>query len=429
MTPASDALLDRLSALHPKLIDLSLERMERLLAALGHPERRLPPTVHVSGTNGKGSTIAVMKACLIAAGYRVHAYTSPHLVRFHERVELDGKPIAEPALAALLRECEEANGGLPITFFEITTAAAFLAFSRHDADLLLLETGLGGRLDATNVVARPRLCAITPVSLDHQQFLGDSLARIAAEKAGILRPGVTAVIAAQEAEALEAIESRAAALGAPLVVAGRDYAVERVDGEGFVLRDGARRLRLPPPGLVGPHQPCNAATAVAALRRLPHVALDREALARGVATARWRARLEAIENGPLKRLVGPDIELWLDGGHNPAAGRVLAAMAARWPPRPLDLVVGMMAGKDPAGFVAPLAPHVRRARALAIPGVENALPAAETAAVLRRAGIETEEAATIDGALRDLAAGGHGKARILICGSLYLAGRVLERNG
>ena len=428
-TPSSDVLLERLMGLHPKLIDLSLDRMIRILDALGHPERALPPVVHIAGTNGKGSTVATMKAALIAAGYRVHAYTSPHLVRFHERVELDGQIIAEPALAELLEECEQANGGVPITFFEITTAAAFLGFSRTPADILLMETGLGGRLDATNMIDEPLVTIITPVSLDHQQFLGDTLGAIAGEKAGILKPGVLGVIGPQPDEALAAIERRAVQIDAPLLVAGRDFAVEQSDAEGFVLRDGERRTQFPRPVLVGAHQPFNAATSIVALRRLQGFSVDDDAVARGLATARWPARLQKLESGALKDRAGPQVELWLDGGHNPSAGEVLADMARTWDDRPLDLIVGMMNTKDPVGFVRPLAPLVRRARAVSIPGEKNTLPAEETLKVLRRAGVEAAESASVGAALDELNAAGNGPARVLICGSLYLAGRVLEENG
>ena len=428
-TLSSDVLLERLMGLHPKLIDLSLDRMHRILDALGHPERALPPVVHIAGTNGKGSTVATMKAALIAAGYRVHAYTSPHLVRFHERVELDGEIIAEPALAALLEECERANGGVPITFFEITTAAAFLGFSRTPADILLMETGLGGRLDATNVIDQPAVSIITPVSLDHQQFLGDTIGAIAGEKAGILKPGVTGIIGPQPAEALAAIAARAQAIGAPLLVAGRDFAVESAGPEGFVLRDGDVTTAFPPPVLVGAHQPFNAATSIVALRRLAGFTVDDDAVARGLRSARWPARLQKLERGALKDRVGVDVELWLDGGHNPSAGEVLADMAMTWGDHPLDLVVGMMNTKDPVGFVRPLAPLVRRARAVSIPGEKNTLPGEATLKVLREAGVEAAESASVGAALDELRAAGSGPARILICGSLYLAGRVLEENG
>jgi dihydrofolate synthase / folylpolyglutamate synthase len=427
--PSSDVLLERLMGLHPKLIDLSLDRMIRILAALGHPERALPPVVHIAGTNGKGSTVATMKAALIAAGYRVHAYTSPHLVRFHERVELDGEIIAEPALAALLEECERANGGVPITFFEITTAAAFLGFSRTPADILLMETGLGGRLDATNMIEKPLVTIITPVSLDHQQFLGDTVGEIAGEKAGILKPGVLGVIGPQPSQALEAIERRAAAIAAPLLVAGRDFVVESVGPDGFVLRDGDSTSTFPLPVLPGAHQPFNAASAIVALRRLAGFTVDDAAIATGLKTARWPARLQKLETGALKDRAGPKVELWLDGGHNPSAGEVLADMARTWGDRPLDLIVGMMNTKDPVGFVRPLAPLVRRARAVSIPGEKNTLPAEETLKVLRQAGVEAAESASVGDALDELNAAGNGPARVLICGSLYLAGRVLEENG
>ena len=426
MTDASsDGLPERLTRLHPKSIDLSLDRMFGVLEALGAPHLRLPPVVHVAGTNGKGSVVAYMRAALMAAGYRVHVYTSPHLVRFHERIEIGGETIAEAGLAALLDECEKANGGRPITFFEITTAAAFLAFSRAPADILLLETGLGGRLDATNVVDRPLFTVITPISLDHQRFLGDTLAEIAGEKAGVLKPGVPVAVGPQEPEACETVLARARRLGAPVALAGRDFDVARATENGFVMTDGDETLTLPRPALAGPHQPMNAAVAVAALRRLPGFALAGDDLERGLRAVRWPARLQRLEGGRLDRLAGADVDLWLDGGHNPAAGRILADMAETWRDRPLDLVVGMMNTKDPAGFVAPLAPHVRRAVAVDVPGEKNTLPAEATRAVLAAGGLDALAADGIEDALRLLAARSDGPARVLICGSLYLAGRVL----
>ncbi|MDG2481600.1 MAG: bifunctional folylpolyglutamate synthase/dihydrofolate synthase [Alphaproteobacteria bacterium] len=425
---SSDVLLERLMQLHPKLIDLSLERMMRLLKALDNPHLKLPPVVHVAGTNGKGSAIAYMRAALLAAGYRVHVYTSPHLVRFHERVEIDGKIIAEDDLADLLDDCERANGGEPITFFEVTTAAAFLGFSRTPADILLMETGLGGRLDATNVIDRPLLSVITLISLDHQQFLGETLAEIAGEKAGIIKPGVPVVIGPQEPAGRDVLLVRAEELGAPALMFGRDFAVDAVSAEGFSLSVGSDRMEMPDPVLAGPHQPSNAATAITALRHLAGFELDEEHLRQGLRTARWPARMQQLHHGALKDKVGPDVELWLDGGHNPAAGQVLADMAGTWNDRPLDIVVGMMNTKDPAGFIAPLAPFVRRAVAVGIPGEKNTLSAGETRAVLDQAGVETVAAGDFDEALGLLRASGKGSSRILICGSLYLAGRVLAAN-
>ena len=427
--PSSDVLLERLLRLHPKLIDLELDRMMRILERLENPHLRLPPAVHVAGTNAKGSVIAYMRAALLAAGLRVHVYTSPHLVRFHERIEVDGETIGEEALAALLEECERANGGTPITFFEITTAAAFLAFSRKAADILLLETGLGGRLDATNVIDRPLLTIVTPVSLDHQQFLGESLLEIAGEKAGILKRGVAAVIGPQDDGVLDLLCTRAAALDAPVAVAGRDWEVVCAGDDGLAMRDGGDRLDLPAPCLAGPHQAWNAATAVAALRRLDGFSLAPDALASGLREARWPARLQRLREGRLAARLGGNAELWLDGGHNPAAGKALAEMARNWTDRPLDIVVGMMNTKDPAGFIAPLAPYVRRAVAVAIPGERNSLDARETLAVLRRAGLEAETADDIETAVDRLAECGGTGRRVLLCGSLYLAGKVLLANG
>jgi len=422
----SDRILERLGRLHPKLIDLSLGRVERLLAALGNPQDRLPPVVHVAGTKGKGSTLATMRACLEAAGYRVHAYISPHLVRFHERIRLAGRLIEEDALIALLEECERAHGDAPITFFEITTAAAFLAFSRTPADIALLEVGLGGRLDATNVVRRPAVSAITPISLDHQAFLGDTIAAIAGEKAGILKPAVTAVIAPQPREAAAVVEARAAAVGAPLFRAGREWRCYRSDGG---MRYAGERwdFELPLPALIGGHQIINAGTAIACLERLVGFSLGREAIASGLQRIDWPARLQLLRRGPLVDAAPADWELWLDGGHNPAAGEVLADVVAGWRDRPLYLVVGMMNTKDAAGFIAPLARHAQSLTAVTIPGQKNALPAEAIAGAAASVGIPASTAASVLAAVEEIGRHG-GSGRVLICGSLYFAGKVLAEN-
>jgi dihydrofolate synthase/folylpolyglutamate synthase len=420
----SDRVLERLGRLHPKLIDLSLGRIERLLAALGNPQDRLPPVVHVAGTKGKGSTVAMMRACLEAAGYRAHVYTSPHLVRFHERIRIAGRLIDEVALIALLEECERANGDEPITFFEITTAAAFLAFVRTPADIALLEVGLGGRLDATNVVRRPVVTAITPVSLDHQAFLGDTVAAIAGEKAGILKPGAPAVIAAQSEDAEMVIEDRAAAVGAPLFRSGYEWRCEAA-GAGMRYTGERWKLDLPPPSLIGAHQIVNAGTAIASLERLGGFSLTSEAIADGLRHIDWPARLQHLTRGTLvDSLRG--WEVWLDGGHNPLAGQVLAEVVAGWRDRPLFLVVGMMNTKDAAGFLAPLAPYTEMLVAVTIPGEKNALPADAIAAAAHSVGIAARAVGSIGEAMRHLA--GHRSGRVLICGSLYFAGKVLAEN-
>jgi dihydrofolate synthase / folylpolyglutamate synthase len=423
----SDVLLERLSHLHPKVIDLSLERIERLLARLGHPERDLPPVVHVAGTNGKGSTVAYLRAIAEAAGLRAHAYTSPHLVRFHERIRLAGTLIGEDALAALLDECERANGDAPITFFEVTTAAAFLAFARAPADLLLLEVGLGGRLDATNVIATPALSIITPVSIDHVQFLGETLTEIAGEKAGILKPGVACVVGPQPPEAAAAIENRARAIGAPLLRHGAEWHAEGTD-DGFVYRGQARRIALPRPVLPGAHQIANAGMAVAAVDALAvRFAIGEDAIRAGLRTAEWPARLQRLVRGPLIEILPAGWELWLDGGHNPAAGEALAETARSWRDRPLHLVVGMINTKDVAGFLRPLAPLAASLTALSIPGNPSAVPPEEIAAAASAFDLDVSTAPDTAAALTRIAEGSSA-ARVLICGSLYLAGTVLADN-
>jgi dihydrofolate synthase/folylpolyglutamate synthase len=421
----SDAILARLMTLHPKVIDLSLDRIERLLDRLGRPQDRLPPVVHLAGTNGKGSVAAFMRAALESAGYTVHAYTSPHLVRFHERIRLAGEPIAEPALAAYLERCEAANDGAPITYFEITTAAAFLAFSETPADILLLECGLGGRLDATNLVARPLATVITPVSVDHQHFLGETLREIAGEKAAIQKPGVPSVIGPQPPEAAAVIDAVAARTGTPTFRFGRSFSVE-VTANGLVY-SARGRLTLPRPVLPGAHQIDNAAVAIATLERLKGFTITELDIANGLLRASWPGRLQRLREGPLARLLPDGWDLWLDGGHNASAGAALAAHAAAdWGDRPLFLVCGMMNNKQAAAFLESLAQVAAGIRTVAIPGEENAFSAADLADIATRAGLDAAPADDLEGAVESIVAQQDGPARILICGSLYLAGTVLS---
>ncbi len=412
---ASDIVLERLTRLHPKIIDLTLDRVWRLLALVGNPQEHLPPVIHVAGTNGKGSVIAGLRAMAEAADLKVHVYTSPHLVRFHERIRLAGGLIDERALVELLEQCEAVNGPDPITFFEVTTVAALLAFSRVPADLLLLEVGLGGRLDATNVIAKPALSVITPISLDHQQYLGETLEEIAFEKAGILKPGVPAVIAPQNPRALATIERQAETVGAPLLRAGIEWHFE-ANGSGLML-DGKT---YPLPVLRGRHQLENAATALAAAKALadlqPKLGLAAEA---GLVRMIWPARLQLLEHGKHHEKVPVDWQIWLDGGHNPAAGRALADELETWTDCPTHVIYGLLNTKAASDFLAPIVPHAASLQAIAIPGEMNSLTAEEAASAapgaVARAGLDEALAALPR----------EGRARVLICGSLYLAGRVL----
>lgn len=425
--PRSDAILARMFELHPKVIDLTLDRMIRLLAAMDHPEERLPPVIHIAGTNGKGSTQAMLRAGLEGAGLRVHAYTSPHLARFHERVRLAGALISEEALSAVLDEARALNGSDPITYFEITTAAALLAMSRVPADATLLEVGLGGRLDATNVVAQPALTIITPVSMDHESYLGTTLAEIAGEKAGIIKRGVPCVVARQDEAALEVIEARAARLGAPLLVAGQHWHVREERGR-LVFEDEHGLADLPLPVLPGAHQVDNAGGVLAALRHLARNgwSLGEKALEAAMTRADWPARMQRLTTGDLVQRV-PRAEVWLDGGHNPAAGRALAQHLAALPERPTHLICGMLNTKDVSGYMRPLAPLVAHLHAVSIPGEAATLSAEQTASTARGAGIAASTAETVGAAL-DAIAAETPEARILICGSLYLAGEVLRQN-
>lgn len=420
----SDVILARMMALHPKVIDLTLDRVWRLLDALGNPQNDLPPVIHIAGTNGKGSTQAMIRAGLEAAGHRVHAYTSPHLARFHERIRLAGDLISEPALTTLLDECEAANAGADITYFEITTCAAVLAFARTPADYTLLEVGLGGRLDATNVVDRPALTAITPVSMDHESFLGDTLPKIAAEKAGILKRGVTCVVGPQADAGLEVIEATAQRVGAPLLASGQHWhaAPER---DGMIFQDDTGLLDLPRPVLPGAHQIQNAGIALAALRAL---GIGSEACTAAVTQARWPARLQRLRAGPLVDIAeASGAELWLDGGHNPAAGQALAAALAAMDGRAVHLICGMLNTKDVRGYLGPLARDAAALWAVSIPGETNTLPAAETAAAAQDVGFAATTSTDLETAVRQ-AVQAAPQARILICGSLYLAGQVLREN-
>lgn len=420
---SSDVILERLMSLHPKIIDLKLDRMTRILAALGHPERSLAPVIHVAGTNGKGSTQAMIRAGLEGVGHACCAYTSPHLVRFHERIRLPDGLISEEKLTELLEECEGANKGAAITYFEITTAAAFLAFSRMQADYTLLEVGLGGRLDATNVVDRPALTVITPVSLDHQQFLGETVDKIAFEKAGILKPSVPAIIARQSDAAMEVIEAQAARVGAPLIVSGRDFDAWMEHGR-LVYQDLKGLLDLPPPRLKGAHQVENAGVAIAALRALE---MGEAAAKAAMDQVVWPARFQRLTYGPLKD-AAPEAELILDGGHNPAAGETLAETLASLPTRPTYIICGMLRSKDARGFLRPLSPVASRLYAVSIPGETATLSAEETAYAAEVTGHSVETAPNVSTALECIMRHSP-QARVVICGSLYLAGQVLQQNG
>jgi dihydrofolate synthase/folylpolyglutamate synthase len=436
--PRSDAILERLLSLHPKRIDLVLGRVERLLAALDHPEKKMPPIIHVAGTNGKGSVCAYLRAMLEASGYRVHVYTSPHLVKFHERVRVAGQLISEDELAATLEDCERANAGAPITFFEITTAAAFLAFSRHPADVLILEVGLGGRVDATNVIV-PKLSCITPIGLDHQEFLGDSIAKIAFEKAGIIKPGVPVIVGHQPDEALDVIRARAETLSAPAFVFGQDFSVHEEHAR-MVYQDENGLLDLPLPKLAGRHQIENAAVAIAALRNAGKEArlwARDAAIERGLKTVEWPARLQRLTHGSVVELAPPNAEVWLDGGHNPHGAQAVARAMADFEeraPKPLYLICGMLKTKDAGGFLAAFRGLARHVATISIPGEGATLGAGALYDAARAVGLDAAPADDLADAMMQVAAWSRareeaGPPRILICGSLYLAGQVLAENG
>jgi dihydrofolate synthase/folylpolyglutamate synthase len=424
----SEDILARLIRLHPKLIDLSLGRLRGLLQKLGHPERHLPPVVHVAGTNGKGSTIAYLRAALEASGARVHVMTSPHLVRFNERIRLAGSQISDDALVAVLAACEAANGDEPITYFEVTTAAAFLAFRDTPGDILLLETGLGGRLDASNVIAQPLLTAITTVSMDHQNFLGDTLAKIAHEKAGILKPKVTGIISRQAPEAARVIEEKARNTGITLLRQDHEWQVRAESGQ-LEFRSPRGRLTLPLPGLKGGHQVQNAGLALACLQNLEGFPVSTADMAAGLTAAHWPGRLQRLRKGPL--CAGFGGEIWLDGGHNPGAGAALAETLREWrlgdaAPRPLHLIMAMLDNKDVENFLAPFRSLGPEIHAVPVPHETVAMAPERIVRTAIAQGLVASQAADVGAALQAIS-----KAeapRVLICGTLYLVGSVLATN-
>ena len=424
-----DATLARLTGLYPKLIDLSLGRMYRLLGDLGNPHEKLPPVIHVAGTNGKGSTVAIMRAVLEAAGYKVHVYTSPHLVRFAERIRLVGDLIDEALLLALLEHVETANAGKPITFFEVTTAVAFLAFARIPADVVLLETGLGGRFDATNVIAKPAVTALSSISMDHMQYLGDTLALIAGEKAAIMKPDVPCVSVAQDADAAAVIEKAASDIGAPLKMQNTVWRIDEEKG-GLAFTGEHNSWKAPMPSLPGRHQIGNAGLALAALDQSPF-AIPPFALRSGMRHIKWPARAQRLKRGPLTEMLPGGWELWLDGGHNAGGGVAIAALAADiWSDAPLHMICGMLATKVADDYLRPLASQAASITTVPIPSSDGALSPAELAEAAKRVGFKNVTVAENFGAaLKAITTQAPGRARVLICGSLYLAGEVLKDNG
>jgi dihydrofolate synthase/folylpolyglutamate synthase len=435
-SPELGEFLARLSQLHPKTIDLSLDRMQRLLAQLGNPERKLPPVIHVAGTNGKGSTIAYLRAILDAAGLRVHVYTSPHLVRINESIRLGqvggGVLVCDDELLTAFAEVERVNAGAPITLFEAETAVAFDLFAKHPADVVLLEVGLGGRLDATNVIDTPSASVLTPIAIDHTDFLGDTLLKIAAEKAGIIKRRVPVITAEQTPEATAVIEQQARKMHAPLHSAGQEWHVTIERGR-LVYQDDRGLMDLAAPRLFGRHQFGNAGLAIATLRALDIFKIDPAAYETGVARAEWPARMQRLTTGKLVEAAPADSEIWLDGGHNADGGRVIAAALGDLEERvsrPLVVIAGMMANKDAAGFLANFAGQTRHIIAVKIPGRDGVIAPDALADAARGLGMRVETAASVNAALQSLTKLAYEvPPRILIAGSLYLAGHVLAENG
>ena len=429
---AIDRILERLLKLHPKLIDLSLSRLKKLLDRLGNPEETLPPIIHVAGTNCKGSTVATMAAIYRSAGYRVHIYTSPHLVSFTERIVVSGSEISKNYLEELLIECENANNGENITFFEITTAAAMLAFSRNPADLLLLEVGLGGRFDATNVIETPTLSVITPVSMDHQDFLGKTIDEIAFEKAGILKPSVPAIIGPQTNKALNVIKRRALELGSSAYIFGEDWNISPANNQ-LIFKMGAKSCIVPRPNLLGDHQIQNAGCALASVKLLNgQFPVSPQEIDMGLVSINWPARLQKLKEGNLIENLLEDVEIWIDGGHNQDAAKAIASTLRDWrtasPEISIHMVFGALNNRRPQNFLQYFTNVIDTIRAVEIPREPNALSASEIETAARECGLKADPAKGISPAITDIISNSSRKRRILICGSLYLAGAVLREN-
>ena len=423
--PSLKLQLKRLSSLHPKLIDLSLGRVTKLLNKLENPQNFLPPIVHVAGTNGKGSTIAFMRSILEAAGYKVHVYSSPHLLIFNERICLAGKIISDESLLEILTSVEKANGQEPITFFEITTVAAFIAFATSPADILLLETGLGGRLDATNVVKNPLITVLTSISLDHQKFLGTSLAEIAREKAGIIKPGHPCVVGRQSSQSMQSIIARSQDVGSPLYMQDEDWsAYEKSDS--LFYSSPTSSWKLPRPNLLGSHQINNCGLAIAALERCPKFQISGKHFEKGVSSAFWPGRLQHLKNSPLISRFSSCWELWLDGGHNPEAGRILSEYIYKnWTEKPLYVICGMIDSKDCKSYLSNFSNHVKVLYTVTIPNQTSSVKASKLALIGESLGLITEAASSPKIAIEKIYSSGPISGRILICGSLYLAGAIL----
>jgi dihydrofolate synthase/folylpolyglutamate synthase len=420
-------LIQRLNQHHPKVIDLSLDRINRLLELLGNPQNSLSPVVHIAGTNGKGSTLAFIRAIAEAAGLKVHVYTSPHLVRFNERIRISGEIINDHELLGLMAEVEAINGNAPITFFEITTAIALLAFSRIPSDLVLLETGLGGRLDATNVITRPTVTALTPISHDHAGFLGHDLAGIAKEKAGIIKRGVACVTAKQDPLVLEVIKNSAEEIDAPLSVQDENWWVAvKADKLSVMSLDG--QINPPLPNLVGPHQIQNAGLGIVTLAELGDKRINRQAVATGIKNVDWPARMQLLTKGPLCAQLPNHWELWLDGGHNPAAGVAIAATLKTLTDGPIHLITGLINTKTPAEFLAPLRQYTKSLTAINIVGSDASFSAEEISIVAKEIGFQAKTASSVTKAIEEIVSAEKSPSKILICGSLYLAGNILEEN-
>ncbi len=436
-TRTAEAEIERLMALHPKGFDLSLDRISRLLHRLGNPQDKIPPAIHIAGTNGKGSAAAFARALIEASGQTCHVHTSPHLVNWHERYRLGkkggGQLVDDRTLADAVARVADANNGETITVFEILTAVMFLLFSEHPADASIIEVGLGGRFDATNVIEKPAVSLIMPISLDHEAYLGDRIELIAGEKAGIIKPGIPVVIGSQtHDEARTVLIDTAERRGCPLSVYGEDFITFEEYGR-MVYQDTECLFDLPLPALPGRHQLTNAAAAIAAVKTAGF-ALTTEQCTKAMGSVSWPARMQRILDGRLTEILPADAELWLDGGHNPGAATAIAEMLAgeeERDSRPLYLICGMINTKDASGYFRTFHGIVKRVFTVPVRSSEAGVPNDVLAAQAEAAGLGAEPVSSVENALKILAEDdGQGlPPRIVICGSLYLAGEALKANG
>ena len=426
----SNQILKRLELLHPKKIDLSLSRLKKLLKKLDNPHLKIGPTIHIAGTNGKGSVTSYLRSIYEAANLKVHTYTSPHLINFNERIRINSKLIEDQYLNSILEECEKKNESEPITFFEITTAAAFLAFSRNKADLVLIETGLGGRFDATNVIKNPLCCVLTPISMDHMNFLGNSIEKIAFEKAGIIKKQSTVVLSKQNNVVRSIVKKGVLSKRCRLFEEGKDWAIKEINKESFVFKFLNSQYQYPLPFLKGKHQVENAATAISTVKSINQIQVNENFINDGIRKVFWPARMQNLSNGRLRKKLGNKFDIWLDGGHNEDAANMIFSFIKDWSSQDKIMILAMTSGKNPTTFLKKIINQFKLVILLPIENHQYIKPYEIRESIRAKFDdkIKVECSLNIDEAI-DLILDKHLSGKILICGSLYLAGQILKADG